>query len=70
MDKKERWIYRRIRGLEFEAVAKTDAEKNIEQELNELRAMVTAPLLRMARRLKKLKLEEIYAKLSIYFWKN
>ncbi|UQD51363.1 helicase-exonuclease AddAB subunit AddB [Bacillus methanolicus] len=51
--KKERWIYRRIRGLEFEAVAKTDAEKNIEQELNELRAMVTAPLLRMARRLKK-----------------
>lgn len=25
--KKKRWIYRRIRGLEFEAVAQTDAEK-------------------------------------------
>jgi ATP-dependent helicase/nuclease subunit B len=51
--KKDRWIYRRIRGLEFDSNVQTDAEKNIEQELNELRMMITAPILRLSRRLKK-----------------
>ncbi|WP_071393856.1 helicase-exonuclease AddAB subunit AddB [Bacillus tuaregi] len=51
--KRERWIYRRIRGLEYENIAQTDREKRKEQELNELRLMVTAPILRLSRRLKK-----------------
>ncbi|WNS76814.1 helicase-exonuclease AddAB subunit AddB [Bacillus sp. DTU_2020_1000418_1_SI_GHA_SEK_038] len=50
---KKRWIYRRIRGLEFESFGQTDAEKEIEQELNELRDMITGPILRLSRRLKK-----------------
>ncbi|MEH7073666.1 helicase-exonuclease AddAB subunit AddB [Neobacillus drentensis] len=51
--KKERWNYRRIRGLELEVNSQTDAEKEMEQELNELKLMITAPLLRLSRRLKK-----------------
>jgi ATP-dependent helicase/nuclease subunit B len=51
--KKERWKFRRIRGLEFDGAVQTDAEKQIEQELNELRLLITTPLLRMARRLKR-----------------
>lgn len=51
--KKQRWKYRRIRGLEFDNAVQTDAEKEMEQELNELRLLITAPLLRMARRLKR-----------------
>ncbi|MFT9597915.1 helicase-exonuclease AddAB subunit AddB [Mesobacillus sp.] len=51
--KKERWKYRRIRGLEYDGVAQTDAEKQTEQELNDLRMLITSPLLRMARRLKR-----------------
>lgn len=51
--KRERWKYRRIRGLELENVAQTDKEREIEQIINELRLMVTAPILRLSRRLKK-----------------
>ncbi|MFL6558158.1 MAG: PD-(D/E)XK nuclease family protein, partial [Bacillus sp. (in: firmicutes)] len=51
--KKERWNYRRIRGLELNSSSQTDAEKEMEQELNKLRLMVTAPILRLSRRLKK-----------------
>lgn len=51
--KKDRWVYRRIRGLELEASAQTDAEKEMEQQLNELRLIVAAPILRLSRRLKK-----------------
>ena len=51
--KRERWTYRRMRGLELENVAQTDAERRKEQELNELRLMVTAPILRLSRRLTK-----------------
>jgi ATP-dependent helicase/nuclease subunit B len=51
--KRDRWIYRRIRGLELENMAQTDRERQKEQELNELRLMVTAPILRLSRRLKK-----------------
>ena len=42
--KKDRWRYRRIRGLEMDRNIQTDAEKKIEQEINELRLMVTAPI--------------------------
>ncbi|WHY87697.1 helicase-exonuclease AddAB subunit AddB [Neobacillus novalis] len=51
--KKDRWNYRRVRGLELGANVQTDAEKAIEQELNELKLMITAPILRLSRRLKK-----------------
>jgi ATP-dependent helicase/nuclease subunit B len=51
--KKDRWIYRRIKGLEFGSVVQTDAEKATEQQLNELRLLITAPILRLSRRLKK-----------------
>lgn len=51
--RKQRWSYRRIRGLEFSGTAQTDAEQETEQLLNDLRAMVTVPLQRLARRLKK-----------------
>jgi ATP-dependent helicase/nuclease subunit B len=51
--RKEPWIYRRIRGLEFTDQVQTDAEKEREQLLNRLRSMITAPLQRMARRLKR-----------------
>ncbi|MCM3567807.1 helicase-exonuclease AddAB subunit AddB [Neobacillus mesonae] len=51
--KKDRWIYRNIRGLELGTAIQTDAEKKWEQELNELKLMITAPLLRLSRRLKR-----------------
>lgn len=51
--KKERWTYRRIRGLEFETNVQTDAERAMEQDLNELKLIVTAPMLRLSRRIKK-----------------
>ncbi|OIK09448.1 helicase-exonuclease AddAB subunit AddB [Bacillus sp. MUM 116] len=51
--KKERWSYRRSYGLELGTSIQTDAEKKIEQELNELKLMVSAPVLRLSRRLKK-----------------
>ncbi|MFJ7728065.1 helicase-exonuclease AddAB subunit AddB [Neobacillus sp. NPDC097160] len=51
--KKDRWVYRRIKGLELTGNVQTDTEKEMEQELNELKLMVTAPILRLSRRLKK-----------------
>ncbi|MGJ7919529.1 helicase-exonuclease AddAB subunit AddB [Neobacillus sp. LXY-4] len=51
--RKQPWVYRRIRGLELESLPQTDSEKRVEEELNELRQMITAPLLRFARRMKK-----------------
>ncbi len=52
---KERWTYRRIRGLELENLPQTDAEKQIEHELNELRLFISAPVNRLSRRLKNAK---------------
>lgn len=52
---KERWVYRRIRGLELENVPQTDAEKQMEHELNELRLFISAPINRLSRRLKNAK---------------
>ncbi|MEK3855554.1 helicase-exonuclease AddAB subunit AddB [Cytobacillus sp. FSL H8-0458] len=80
--KKKRWIYRRIRGLEFEAVAQTDAEKKEEDELNDLREMITGPILRLHRRLRKaadgrgfcealfLYMEELDVPVKIEKWKT
>ena len=51
--KREQWKYRRIQGLELENMAQTDKERKIEQILNELRLIVTEPILRLSRRLKK-----------------
>ncbi|WP_026582427.1 helicase-exonuclease AddAB subunit AddB [Bacillus sp. J33] len=79
---KKRWVYRRIRGLEFEAVAQTDAERKMEDELNDLREMITGPILRLTRRLKKadsgrkfcealfLYLEELDVPLKLEQWKT
>ncbi|WP_075981493.1 helicase-exonuclease AddAB subunit AddB [Bacillus massilinigeriensis] len=52
---KERWKYRKIKGLELVNTVQTDAEKYVEQKMNELRMMITAPILRLSRRLKKAK---------------
>ncbi|MEH7251632.1 helicase-exonuclease AddAB subunit AddB [Neobacillus niacini] len=51
--RKDRWTYRRFRGLEMENNLQTDAEKEFEQQLNELKLLVTAPILRLSRRMKK-----------------
>ena len=51
--KKDRWTYRRVRGLEIDEAIQTDAEKKVEQEINELRLMITAPISRLSRRLKR-----------------
>lgn len=65
--RKERWKYRRYRGLEMVNVPQTDEERTIENEMNELRLFITAPILRFARRLKKAKLgREFSEALYIY----
>lgn len=51
--KKDRWQYRRIRGLDLYQYAQTDEEREMEQEINELRLMISAPILRLSRRLNK-----------------
>jgi ATP-dependent helicase/nuclease subunit B len=51
--KKERWIYRKYKGIEFESTFQSDEEKRIEQGLNEIRLKITAPILRLSRRLNK-----------------
>lgn len=50
---KKPWTYRRIRGLELENLPQTDAEKRMEEELNEMRQMIAAPLMNLSRRIKK-----------------
>lgn len=50
---KDRWKYRRVRGLEFISRVQTDEEIRMEQELNELRLIISTPLMRLSRRLKK-----------------
>ncbi|WP_141433155.1 helicase-exonuclease AddAB subunit AddB [Bacillus sp. 03113] len=80
--RKNRWTYRRFRGLELANIVQTDREKEIEQELNELRLMISAPILRLSRRLKKaetgrmlcealyLYLEELEIPAKLERWKN
>ncbi|RDU35519.1 helicase-exonuclease AddAB subunit AddB [Neobacillus piezotolerans] len=50
---KERWRYRRIRGLDFVSTVQTNEEIRMEQELNELRLIISTPLMRLSRRLKR-----------------
>ncbi|WP_053365518.1 helicase-exonuclease AddAB subunit AddB [Bacillus sp. FJAT-27245] len=50
---KERWRYRRIRGLDFASSVQTNEEIRMEQELNELRLIISTPLMRLSRRLKR-----------------
>ncbi|WP_445506424.1 helicase-exonuclease AddAB subunit AddB [Niallia sp. 03190] len=53
--KKERWKYRRFYGLDWEQGVQTDQERKIENELNETRLLLTAPLNRLGNRLKRAK---------------
>ncbi|MED3962360.1 helicase-exonuclease AddAB subunit AddB [Niallia taxi] len=53
--RKERWKYRRFQGLEWDQGVQTDSEKQMEQELNELRLSLAAPIMRLANRLKRAK---------------
>lgn len=48
---KERWTYRRFRGLELEERSQTDKERQIEEELNELKQWFTAPILTLSSRI-------------------
>ena len=50
--KKERWRYKKIRSLDAD-FPQTDEEKEMEEELNASRAFISAPILRLANRLKK-----------------
>ncbi|MBS4210669.1 helicase-exonuclease AddAB subunit AddB [Bacillus sp. FJAT-50079] len=54
-NEKQRWQYRRFQGLELYNAAQTDAEREMEEDINEARHMVASPLLRLSRRLKKAK---------------
>ncbi|WP_335870074.1 helicase-exonuclease AddAB subunit AddB [Bacillus sp. 2205SS5-2] len=51
--RKDRWNYRRFRGLELTDSIQTDEEKKIEHEINEFRLKISAPIIRFFRRLKK-----------------
>lgn len=50
---KDRWGYRRIRGLELEERSQTTKEKELENELNDLKEMFTEPILTLSRRFKR-----------------
>ena len=49
----ERWVYRKLRGLEDEAFGQTDKELEFEVKLNQLRSMIVGPILSLQKRLKK-----------------
>jgi len=51
---KKRWTYRRFRGFEFD-IPQTDADREFEQELNESRLLISAPIIRLQNRMKKAK---------------
>ncbi|OMP67113.1 helicase-exonuclease AddAB subunit AddB [Domibacillus epiphyticus] len=51
----ERWTYRRYMGLEFTTVAQTDEERAFENQLNEMKEEIAAPLYRLQKRLKRAK---------------
>lgn len=50
---KDRWTYRRFRGLELEDRNQTDKEMKLEQELNEMKQLFTEPILKLSKRVKK-----------------
>ncbi len=49
---KRRWPYKRYVGLEMERVVQTDAERKMEDEINDSRDLVIQPLLKLSKRLK------------------
>lgn len=51
----ERWVYRRFRGLELEERRQTDAERTIEDELNEWKEWYTEPIKKLSKRMKRAK---------------
>ncbi|WAA13034.1 helicase-exonuclease AddAB subunit AddB [Fervidibacillus halotolerans] len=53
--RKERWRYKKYRGLDGD-IPQTDEELALEKELNESRAQVSTPIIRLANRLKKAKI--------------
>ena len=52
---KDRWTYRRFRSLELEERSQTDKERQVEDELNELKQLFTEPILKLSRRMKQAK---------------
>ncbi|WP_019240415.1 MULTISPECIES: helicase-exonuclease AddAB subunit AddB [Bacillus] len=60
--KKDRWKYRRFRGLELEEKGQTDQEKAIENELNDLKVLFSEPLNRLNKRCQKAKTGLDYCK--------
>ena len=64
---KERWTYRRFRGLELNERLQTDKEKKIEDELNELKQLFTEPIIKLSRRIKRAeKAKELAEALYLY----
>ncbi len=51
--RKDRWEYRRIRGLEFSQTIKTSKEIEVEEELDRLRTMVVEPLSSLEKKCKR-----------------
>lgn len=65
--KKDRWIYRKYKGIEFESSFQTDEERRVEQSLNEIRLKITAPILRLSRRLNKAEKTQDYCEVLFLF---
>ncbi|WP_100330557.1 helicase-exonuclease AddAB subunit AddB [Bacillus xiapuensis] len=63
----EQWSYRRYRGLEQVNNVQTDEERKIETELNEMKRLITEPVLRLARRLKKAKVSKDFCEALYYY---
>ncbi|KIL77614.1 helicase-exonuclease AddAB subunit AddB [Bacillus badius] len=64
---KEDWSYRRFRGLEQVNKVQTDEEKAMEAELNEVRKLLSEPISRLSRRLKKAKTGKEYGE-ALYLY--
>jgi len=52
---KDRWTYKRFRALEGEELPQTDREIEMEESINQLRQLITEPLMKLQSRLKKAK---------------
>jgi ATP-dependent helicase/nuclease subunit B len=50
---KDRWTYKKLRGLENTDFGQTDKEKEMEDKLNGLRDLIVQPIFRLQQRLKK-----------------
>ncbi len=59
--KSDKWTYRRIRGLETNVQTQTDAELEIEEQINEVRNLIQIPLLFLEDKLHSAKTGKEYA---------